>query len=118
MIYIHGKNGDVANEYSESSGVKYILEYDCRGRNVNAKIDTSAKRFIHVACSSKKCMDEWANRHEVLLNTVSEGGIRYFVPDWCVHIPDGDFSYFCRAPIKIDWSKDYHFYEDKGYETK
>ena len=117
MLYFHDKDGNTTNEYSETSGIKYVLEYDCRGKNVNAEIDTSTKRFIHVACNSKEYMLDWIDRHEVLLKTASKGFLRYFTPDWCVSVTEGDFSFFCRSPIKIDWTKDYHFYEDKRYKT-
>jgi len=116
MLYFHDKDGNIANEYSESSGIKYVLEYNCRGKNINDEIDINEKRFIHVACDSKEYLDDWVNHHEVLLKTENKGYISYFEPDWCVRVTDGDFSFFSRSPIKIDWTKDYHFYDDKSYQ--
>ena len=115
MIYIHDKNGDVANTYDQMSSIEYILEYDCRGQNINMEIDKSKKRFLHVACQDKRYMQEWIIRHEVLLEVIHDGYMKYTTPDWCVSTGDGYFSYFMRSPIKIDWNQDYHFYFDKPY---
>lgn len=116
MIYFHDIDGKVTNTYSQMSGIEYVLEYDCRGQNINMAIDKSKARMIHVACNSKSYLENWITRHEVLNKILHDGSYyKWAEPDWCVRVSDGDFSYFMRSPIKIDWSGDYHFFPDKRY---
>ena len=117
MIYFHDSDGSVTNTYQETSGIEYILEYDCRGRHINMSIDTRDKRFIHVACPDEHYMDDWVKRHEVVLPVLHDWLVRYTTPDLCVSVGDGDFSVFMRSPVRIDWVKDYHFYPNRSYES-
>jgi len=118
MIYFHDENGIIVNSYSQLSAIEYILEYDCRGENVNMEIDKSKKTFFHIACPDKNYMDAWIKRHEVIAKTINGSSfMRYTTPDPCVAIGGGLYSYFMRSPVKIDWSKDYHFYKDKQYTS-
>jgi len=117
MIYIHGLDGSTT-EYSPSSHINYILEYNCSGKLENYRILENTSRRIFVACPDMTYAKDWMDRHEGHSDYVLPSGILACVGISIIRLAEGTYSWWYRGPHKIDWSKDYHFYVDHNKQIE
>lgn len=111
MIYMHDKDGNVSNEYSIMSGIESVVEYECDGKYnpCTLTVDRNEKRKIHVACENETYARDWAKRHENFREVMVADRISC-CPITVVSTAVGDYAWWSRNVIKVDWNKDYHFY--------
>ena len=102
--------------YSESSRIKYILEYECDRKYSGSTSTKIPTKMLQAACPDKTYAQDWALRHEIIEPVQSNSPLRYATPILCVIGNDSnEYCYWKREFIEIDWDKDYHFYENKSY---
>lgn len=116
MIYMHGNDGRIC-EYDEKSGIKYIMSYTCGSvyKGCGSFEDIKPSKHIHLASYSWEHLEFLVERYET--------EEPYYLPSGkcspmnCVIGRDGKtYDWHIRECIEIDWSKDYHFYDDKDRE--
>ena len=116
MIYFHNEDGEVTTTYSESSGIKYILEYECDRKYSGSATTKIPTKMLQVACPDKAYAQEWISRNEIIEPVYSNSPLRYTTPILCVIGNDGnEYCYWKREFIEINRHKEYHFYENKSY---